>query len=386
MPMRTNGESVRGAVSDPDRSSGSLRPVSAMKIAYCFTHPLPVDYLLGNNDGHFAWFAYASRYYEVALFVPNGQRGTIQRDNYSIVCAENAEKVAEALAAYQPDALVCYGPVEQREWASYLAAAPNAVHALDYGGGPIAKENGEPLAGVERFAHIFTAHETQAQVLRDQGVSASRARGVPLSTFRPMEGVAKQWLVLSPSTFVPGKRLSLIAQTLEEYAPHEPSLFAGWLEHPAVVDMVKCGGIPLNRPGIPQRNNITICGRIPAPVMPLVYNASRVVISASQEEAGPWVVMEALACGTPAIVMADAEWGVADAFREIADDMALQVVDPWPQNIWEAIEVARFVTPEQCRMLAVHHWDWRKMSDTIDRVLKNLVGLKQAGQRLEDVA
>jgi glycosyltransferase involved in cell wall biosynthesis len=117
--------------------------------------------------------------------------------------------------------------------------------------------------------------------------------------------------------------------------------------------------------------------------MPLIYNAAEVCIVGSQEEAGPWVAMEAMACGVPTIVMEDCAWLVAEAFKEVAFGAGLYVVPPSIEAIHDAVEIAMMnphVDSESAREIAVKHYDWWPMYREIDQRLKNLVALRQAGQ------
>lgn len=359
-----------------------------MRIVYAWRpSSLDLSYWLTNCDGHFETFGYLARYYDVSLVV-GGFEGVFQRNQFTVYgCGQDAQAFAAKIADLKPDALICYGAAMCAEWGMYRAAAPQAFFCLDYGGGPLMDYDGTVLPMLRDFDHVFVAHETQATMLRDQGVRATKARGVPLHRYRPMPEVPKLWHVFCPTTFVAGKRPSLVAQYCEQYAPPKPSLFCGWMEDPTIVDMVRCGGIPLNKPDVPWRNGIQLGGRVPYPIMPLLYNASEVVVCGSEEEAGPWVVMEALACGTPAIVMSDCEWGVAQECKMNAHRRsALRVVDPHPDAIHAAIEdlnIALWPVEEMqrsAREIAVRLWDWWPMYVEIDRVLKNGVAFKQAGQ------
>jgi glycosyltransferase involved in cell wall biosynthesis len=358
-----------------------------MKLLTVFQFRHSYEYLLTMHDGHTETWSYQSRYYDCHVIAPANFEGSFTRDGYTVHGRQDFAQVLDFIEQAGPwDAVVCYGPFNEEGWPLVKARAGNAVLCLDYGGGPICDLEGNPPVGAALFDHIFVAHETQAAYLRERGVSASKARGVPTNHFRPIPGTPKLWHVISPSTFVPGKRNALVAQYLEQYAPAKPSLFIGSFEHPAIVDMVRCGGIPLNKPSIPFRNNIQIGPRAPAAAMPLLYNAAEVCIVGSQEEAGPWVALEAMACGVPTIVMADCAWLVSEAFAALERQYGgCHVVPPDPGAIHEAVEglLTDYATESKmARDAVIRFYDWFPMYNTIDLELKNRAGLKAAGQVL----
>lgn len=352
-------------------------------------HRHSFEYLMTMRDGHTETWAYQARYYTVEVITPANFVGTFTRDNYTVHGRPTFEDVVSFIRETGPwDAILCYGPFGAEAWPQVRAVAGSAVMCLDYAGGPLCDVNGQALPTAPLFDHVFVAHETQARFLRDRGVSASKARGVPTNIYRPIPGTPKLWHVLCPNTFVPGKRNPLVAQYCEQFAPTKPSLFIGHFETPAVVDMTLCGGIPLNKTGIAQRNNIQIGPRAPAAVMPLLYNASEVCVVGSQEEAGPWVALEALACGVPTIIMEDCAWFVAEAFGELArttGGLGIHVVPPDPVAIHAKVEVILGDYAQQsdrARLAVVGAYDWWGQYQETDATLKRLVGLKQAGQVL----
>jgi glycosyltransferase involved in cell wall biosynthesis len=355
----------------------------AMKIAYVWSFRHNFTYLMTADDGHFETFRYLSRYYDVELFAPADFTGSFVRDHFAVHGRDDFAAVLEFFVERGPfDVVVCYGPFNEAAWPLVLMRAGKAVVCLDYAGGPLCDLNGRAPEGAWQFDHVFTAHETQARWLRELGVSATKARGVPTNRFRPIPGMPKQWGIICPTTFVPGKRPPLIAQVAEQYAPHKPSLFIGNFENPAIVEMTKQGGIPLNKPEVAHRNGIQLGGRAPYAVMPLLYCASEVCITGSQEEGGPWVALEAMACGVPTIVMADCAWGVSEAFAELERDYpgSCKVVPPSPDAIYAAIEELRTVDGTAARRAIVERYSWFGMYDAIDRELKNRVAFKQAGR------
>lgn len=358
-----------------------------MTIVWIWRHPQELSYLLSNNDGHFALFGYSARYYDIHLVVPSHFDGDVSRDNYVIHGRTQFSSCLDVVQQLNPDAVVCYGPFGEQEWPQVRLRAPQAVFCLDYAGGPLCDLDGKAPGTAGLFDFVFTAHETQAQWLRDLGVRARKSRGVDCEVYKPMP-MKKLWRAIYPANFSPGKRNPLVAQYLEQYKPKKPSLFLGNFENFSIVEMTACGGIPLNKPGIPQRNGIEMSPRCGHPVMPLLYNASEVCIVGSQEEAGPWIALESMACGVPAIIMGDCEWGVADAFRELERDFGgCRVVDPLPDAIHVGVEslLSDYRHESQnARTAIVARYDWfPHFYDVVDRCLKNAVGLKQAGQGLD---
>lgn len=355
-----------------------------MRLLWIFRHPQKYEYLKTIEDGHAECWRYMSRYYDVNVAAPADFAGSFQRDHFMVHGHPDMGEILNLVEHNGPwDAVICYGPLGETEWPFVKMRAGNAVFCLDYAGGPLCDLNGAVHPQAALFDHIFTAHETQAQFLRTVGVPATKARGVPTNRYRPIPGVPKQWHVIYPAQFSPGKRGPLVAEYLERYAPSsKPSLLIGGFENPAIVDMVQCGGIPLNKPEIPQRNNIQIGQRAPYAVMPLLYSASEVCIVGSQEEAGPWVALEAMACGVPVVMMADCAWLVSEAFQELERDFpgSCLVVPPEPTAIHEAVEEL-MTSGGRSREAIVKRYDWfNAMYDPLDRTLKQLVGLKAAGQ------
>jgi glycosyltransferase involved in cell wall biosynthesis len=360
-----------------------------VKLLWLFRHPQRFDYLMTMHDGHSATWAYQSRYYSTHIAAPADFTGSFTRDHYTVHGRPTFDQLlADVVIGGGPwDAIVCYGPFNEQEWPAVKEHAGQAVVCLDYAGGPLCGLNGEPPAMAPLFDHVFTAHETQAAFLRGIGVSATKARGVPTNHYRPIPGVPKLWRVIAPGQFSCGKRHPLVAEYCERFAPQKPSLFIGGFETPAIVDMVKMGGIPLNKPEVPHRNNIQIGQRAPYAVMPLLYNAAEVCIVGSQEEAGPWVALEAMACGTPVVVMSDCAWLVAESFAAVsrAANGGVHVVPPDPVAIHGTVEgimgqYARESRLARAAIIDLYDW-WSQYAET-DSTIKRLVGLKLAGQSL----
>ncbi len=364
-----------------------------MRLLWIFRHPQLYSYMRTMHDGHSESWKYLSRYYSVSVAVPGADfAGDFTRDHYTVHGRPDfATLLQDVVVNGGPwDAVICYGPFNEQEWPLVKEYAGDAVVCLDYAGGPLCGLNGEAPAMAPLFDHVFTAHETQAVFLRGIGVAATKARGVPTNHYRPIPGVPKLWHVICPGQFSPGKRPNLVAEYCERFAPSKPSLFIGGFENPAILDMVLCGGIPLNKPEIPQRNNIQVGQRAPYAVMPLLYNAAEVCVVGSQEEAGPWVALEAMACGVPTIVMSDCAWLVADAFAQLAASFpGVAVVPPDPVAIHHAVEgfaASRLGNQNSqdpvigARDAIVDRYDWWGMYSEIDSTLKRLVGGKAAGQ------
>jgi glycosyltransferase involved in cell wall biosynthesis len=354
-----------------------------MRIVYLWRHSLTYEYVMTNVDGHFETFAYLSRYYDVELMLPSPTPGDFSRDGYRVTLRPSVNDLLLKLQAEPADAVVCYGPFNEPEWPLVRQVAGNAFFVLDYAGGPFCDVNGLAWPSASQFDAIFVAHETQAVAMRALGYPAVKARGVPTSRFAP-QPVQKLWHVFYPATFSPAKRHPLVAQYCEQYAPEKPSLFCGWMEPSFLgyLEMARVGGIPLNKPGA-LRNGIQFGCRAPYAAMPLLYSASEVVIVGSQEEGGPWAALEAMACGTPAIVMADCKWQTAEAFQALADEFpgSCVVADPLPTAIHAAVEALRMVPPERPRSAIVSRYDWfRDQYDVTDRTIKNGVAFKMAGR------
>lgn len=359
---------------------------TGLRIIWVFRHRQSREYLLTTNDSRFETLAYMARQNEVyvctlADFDGEFVRSTLPESGYFRVAAHQGfAEVLTDIRVLEPDVVVCEGAPAELEWSQVRDAAPNAYFCMYYGGGPIVDLDGSAHPGLAQFDHVFTPHEAQARLLRELGVKATKAFGIPLNRFRPMPEVPKLWHCFYPAEFSPTKRHVILAQYIEQYAPPKPSLFTGGFGYPEIVQQVRDGNVRLSNPG-PHRNNIQIGCRIPHAMMPMAYNAAEVVVCTSQEESGPLIVTEAMACGTPVIVMADCEWAVSDAFRELEDLFAMpRVVDPWPAAIHEAIQSideARGLYSWKARRAMVQAYDWWSMYETMDQEFRNAIAFKR---------
>lgn len=357
-----------------------------LRIIWVFKHQQTFEYLLTTNDSRFETLAYMGRQNEVyvcslANFDGEFVRSTLPESGYFRVSGHNDfAKVLTDIRALDPDVVVCEGAPVEFEWIHVRNAAPNAYFCLYYGGGPIVDLDGSAHPGLEQFDTVFTPHRSQARILSDLGVRAVFAFGIPLNRFRPMPEVPKLWHCFYPAEFSPTKRHVLLAQYIEQYAPLKPSLFTGGFGYPDIVQQVRDGNVRMNNPG-PHRNNIVVAGRIPHGMMPITYNMAEVVVCTSQEEAGPLVVTEAMACGTPVVVMSDCEWAVTESFQRLKEVWGVPLITvPWPSGIQSAIEqimsdYSRYSRDSRQAMVAMY--DWWEMYETMDKDFRNTVAFKR---------
>lgn len=367
-----------------------------MKVAWVWRHHQTIDYMLNTQDARFETIAYLARQNHVLAIAPGDFDYQMARSSWPISgqftiagVAAPYDRLLTALAQWVPEVVVCEGGFQEAEWMAIRQACPSAFTVLYYGGGPFWNADGQPFPMAREWEAIFVPHEAQRAWLLAQGIKpVLRAWGVPTNVFRPL-GIPKQYHVYYPANFAPGKRNALVAQYLEQYAPaHLPSLFTGRIENPNVLDMVRVGGVPMNNPG-PPRGQARLGDRVPQVLMPLIYNAAEVLVYGSQEEGHPNAVFEAMACGTPAVVMSDCEWMVADACRALsAYRPGIVVADPHPDAIHQAVEeiMAQYEYAQQAaRAAIVDRYDWWPMYLAIDQTIRNGLALKQTGKPLTDV-
>lgn len=366
-----------------------------MTVAWVFRHKQAYEHVLTTADARFETLAYWARQNRVDVLAPCDTPQVFTRGTpppvsglFTVHALPDFSSVLGRLAELKPQVVVYEGcPVDDAEPEQVRAATPDAFLAFYYGGGPFLDVHGIPHPMLRKYEAIFVPHRTQARMLAAHGITARVAYGVPTHIFRPLPEVPKLWHALVPTAFVPSKRPVLPAQYVEQYAPPKQSLFLGRLEHPDIIDMVRMGGIPLNMDG-PHRNNVRVGGHAPQALMPFLYNAAEVVILGSQEEGHPNVIMEAMACGTPCIVMADCEWEVAAAFQELITEgyaPGIQVVPPSTSAIFTAVETALSdpaVSARRARAAIVDHYPWWNMYETIDHWTRSGLGLKLAGQAI----
>jgi hypothetical protein len=358
---------------------------NGLRIIWVFRHRQSREFLLTSLDSRFETLAYMGRQNEVyvcslADFDDEFVRSTLPESGYFRVSGHSDfNAVLADIQSLQPDVVVCEGAPGEGEWPYVKNAAPGAYLCLYYGGGPIVDLDGSAHPGLAQFDHVFVPHDAQARLLSGLGVKVTRAFGIPLNRFRPMPEVPKLWHCFYPAEFSPTKRHALLAQYVEQYAPAKPSLFTGGFGYPEIVQQVRDGNVRLNNPG-PHRNNIHIGGRIPYAMMPIAYNMAEVVVCTSQEESGPLIVTEAMACGTPVIVMSDCEWAVADAFRELRDRYTMPAIcSPSPTAIHRTIEMifkARDYYSSAAREAMVNRYDWWSMYETMDQEFRNAAAFK----------
>lgn len=364
-----------------------------IKLAWIWRHAQDVSYLLHTQDARFETLSYMARQHHVLAIAPSAEGWGYQMRRSSrpesgqflVAAMPTFDSVLQAVEQFAPDVIVCEGGFEEPEWAQVFERFPSTYTCLYYGGGPFWNEQNDPFPMTYQWQCIQVPHEVQRQWLKNHDVPrVVRGWGPPPHWFRPL-GLPKQLHVFCPGNFAPGKRPALVAEALERLPNvDKPSLFSGQCDNLSVLEHTRVGGIPMNNPG-PARNGIIFSGRVPQPLMPWVYNLSEVVVLGSQEEGHPNASFEALLCGTPAIVMSDCEWLVAEAHQQLIDKgfigWSLQVVEPNALAISAAIEQAmQRAVPASARAAVLAEYHWWRMYEATDRMIRTGLGLWQAGQ------
>jgi teichuronic acid biosynthesis glycosyltransferase TuaC len=155
----------------------------------------------------------------------------------------------------------------------------------------------------ETAQHVITVSSALKDALLGLGVSESKIsvlrNGVDLETFQPLERIdARQRLALRGPTL-------LSVGNLIKLKGHELIIKA--LPALANYDLLVCGDGPMRTElealarelGVGDR--VRFLGRLRHEELPLIYSAADALVLASSREGWPNVLLEAMACGTPAL-------------------------------------------------------------------------------------
>ena len=188
----------------------------------------------------------------------------------------------------------------------------------------------------DKAAGLVTVSAALKRELAGLGVDPNRIRvlrnGVDFSLFRPMDRDAARKRfnlhgpsILSVGNLVPLKGHNLVIEALSEL-PEVTLLIAGEGPYRAALEqLAQDRGV---------NNRVRFLGTISHVRMHEVYGAADVLVLASEREGWPNVLLEAMACGTPAL--AYSVGGVPEVIRSPAAGLLLS--DRRPQTISEAVK------------------------------------------------
>jgi glycosyltransferase involved in cell wall biosynthesis len=260
----------------------------------------------------------------------------------------------EAAAASPPDliAVHAYG-LQLMSWGGLALATrlrcPFVVEVHHIEGVPRAAEPRDHLRRLATFAFLRSVRRRarafrivnaaeMPEVLRRLGIPSERTRilySVYLdhSVFRPSSEAAKDFDVIFVGRLVPNKGIQLLLEAFDRLRERIPSarfLIVGQGPQQELVDRAR-----LRNPGLHHVPRVETSEDLAR-----AYNSARVVVCASSAEGGPRYVVEAMACGLPAVstpvglmkeLVRDFETGFLTrqwSAAEIADAIARLLRDP----------------------------------------------------------
>ena len=153
---------------------------------------------------------------------------------------------------------------------------------------------------------VITVSASLKRSLRDIGVEDSKVvvlrNGVDLERFRPLDRRAAKKalgidgpLILSVGNLVELKGHHLVVEAMAELGNVQLIILGEGPEKPALMRLVRERGLA---------GRVRLLGNVPQDELVTYYNAADALVLASSREGMPNVVLECLACGTPAIATA----------------------------------------------------------------------------------
>jgi len=189
------------------------------------------------------------------------------------------------------------------------------------------------LSSLNRDALLELGADPARVVVVPNGVDHARIGAIPFRDLRPRLGLAPDdFVVLTVGRAAPVKRIPLLYQALAIARREEPRIRCVSVgPAAALADAVRCAGLEgavvLTGPILAES------GEVPPPELVHVYRAADVFVSVSYVESFGNAVLEALACGTPALLTP--RHGVREALRE--DETGFVVEEESPVAIARAL-------------------------------------------------
>jgi len=199
----------------------------------------------------------------------------------------------------------------------------------------------------------------------------------------PADKVHTAYLGVDHRRFFPRAEREAIRELLERYGlPKDFVLFVGDV-HPRrnlarVIEAAQKVNVPfvvigrvVEAPAAPAHPDVRYLGYVPEADLPLFYNAARALVYVSFYEGFGFPIVEAMACGCPAIVSR------GTVCEETAGDAGLKVDAASVQSIAETIaavihnpDVARRLTEAGLKRAA--EFDWRKTAEKTLKVYRHV--------------
>jgi len=231
---------------------------------------------------------------------------------------------------------------------------------------------------MDRSDHLFTVCDALKREMMELGVPADKVTvipsGVDTERFRPMDRAAarKQLnipthkkVILSVGSLIPLKGFHMIIDALPRLLSRD-----GYIElhivgqgpyRSALVERAASRGV---------EDHVIFAGERPNSELPTWYNAADVFCLASFREGWPNVVMESLACGTPAV--ATRVYGTPEIL--VSPSLGI-LIDPTPESIAAGLQAA-FQTNwdrQRIRTLMENH-TWQNIAEKIRTAFQKLTG------------
>lgn len=194
--------------------------------------------------------------------------------------------------AFKPDIVLCWGSVDRPLHGSVKDMAPRA--ALCFAGGPTQ----HPF--LSNFDLVFAETPYHVETFRQRGVNVRQAFGVNTELFKPNIWQAPHFLAIQPASFAAYKRYGLFAKAFEK-----DGLAVGQVQlrpDGTVFEGEVCHEVCL-------RHGVAVIPRmVPYYLMPYMYGLAKTcVITTTTYGGGDRAVLEAMACGKPAVICSDNE-------------------------------------------------------------------------------
>ncbi len=228
-----------------------------------------------------------------------------------------------------------------------------------------------------KAAGLVTVCEALKRELVNLGVEPERIQvlrnGVDLSVFRPVDrDSAREQLglqgptILTVANLVQLKGHNLIIEALSEL-PEITLLIAGEGPNRAALEQLA--------QDLEVDDRVRFLGTIPHERMCEVYNAADVLVLASEHEGWPNVLLEAMACGTPAL--ASSVGGIPEVIRSPAAGLLL--TDRSPQTIADSIKTLLREPPARAETRAyAEGFDWSQATQGQVDLFREILGMEAA--------
>lgn len=275
-----------------------------MKIAFLHDWTMPLNEYLDNEDGLPRAVEVLAEKHQVEWYT-GGPSLTFRHKGYILNVVPSELELALKLHAQAPDIIVCWGSLD-RPWHKLVHEQfPGTPKVLCFAGGPrehIAKSY---------FRVIVVESQVYLDDFTKAGVAAMRGFGTNTKVFRSL-GLPKVWHAIYPASFCFHKNIELFARAMGGNG-----LVVG--NHNEVTIVSK-----LRQIGTPHMH------RVSSEALCDLYNMSHcAVITGGPNGGAQRIVLEAMACGIPVVVMRDndkcVEFVLESGFGKICHPIDIEI-------------------------------------------------------------